>query len=248
MLKAVARQAIAAIVGRHGYTLKPATDPPRGFANFLRFARRQGLAPRTVFDIGVGTGTPWLYDAFPQAHFVLLEALPAFEPDLVAITRRIDAEYHLVGVGAADGRHTIMMSPDVPTSSSLYAVHADRAAHPTNAVAERIATTIDIRTLDSLAHHAPPFLLKIDIEGAELDALRGAATTLWQTQMVIVELSVMRRYAGEGSFAEIVGLLAGHGFRLYDIIELDQLGADGPLSYIDTAFVPEAFPATSGSG
>jgi len=29
-------------------------------------------APQTIFDVGVAKGTPWLYDAFPDAYFVLV--------------------------------------------------------------------------------------------------------------------------------------------------------------------------------
>jgi 16S rRNA G527 N7-methylase RsmG len=31
--------------------------------------------PKTVIDVGVGRGTPWLYQAYPTAKFILVEPL-----------------------------------------------------------------------------------------------------------------------------------------------------------------------------
>jgi FkbM family methyltransferase len=239
------KNVLAKLLNHRGYELKIKADPPRGFDNFLQFAKRNGLAPHTVFDIGVGTGTPWLYRNFPNTKFVLIEALDVFEPALRQLTQTMDAEYHILGVGEKAETRTILMSENVPTSSSLHDVHQDRLAFQTNVSIERVHKPIEIRPLDMIADHAAPYLIKLDIEGAELAALRGAVRSLQRTQMVIIEVSVMRRYEGEGSFAEIVGFLHQQGFRLYDIIELNQLGADGPLSYIDAAFVPEGFPRPS---
>lgn len=236
------KAAIRRLIEARGYVLKEKNEPPRGFDNFLDFAKKNGLSPKTIFDIGVGPGTPWLYRQFPTSKFVLIEALEVFEPDIRQLIKTMDAEYHILGVGEREEKKTILISGNVPTSSSLYGVHADRLAYATNVAAERAHKLIDIKPLDMIARHEAPYLLKLDIEGAELPALRGAVATLRKTQMLIIEISVMNRYEGEGSFAEIVHFLAQHGFRLYDIIELNQLGHDGPLAYVDAAFVPLEFP------
>ena len=38
----------------------------RGYSDFLAFAATRGVDPKTVFDVGVGFGTPWLYEAFAK--------------------------------------------------------------------------------------------------------------------------------------------------------------------------------------
>src|SRR5262245_24286093 len=53
------------LLQHYGYELKIAHDPVRGFGASLAFARSRGLNPKTVFDVGVGHGTRWLYEAFP---------------------------------------------------------------------------------------------------------------------------------------------------------------------------------------
>jgi FkbM family methyltransferase len=227
-----------------GYDVRISGEPPRGFENFLCYARNKGLSPATVVDVGVGPGTPWLYEAFPDRKFVLIEALDVFEPHLKQIAERFAAEYHLVGVGEREETRTLLVSTQVPTSSSLLGVHEERKKYATAVPAERLEKPIPIRPLDRIIDHEPPYLLKIDVEGAELSVLRGAVKTLRKTQMVIAEISIMRRYEGEGSFAQVVGFMQANGFHLYDIPQLDQLGPDGPLAYIDAVFVPETFPST----
>ncbi len=238
------RSLVLRLLHSRGYNLRLSGEPPRGFANFFSYAKKNGLSPTTVVDIGVGPGTPWLYDAFPDRKFVLVEALDVFEPHLKRIAERFDAEYHLVGVGEREETRTLLVSAQVPTSSSLLSVHADRKKYTSAVPPERLEKVIPIRPLDNIINHNQPYLLKIDVEGAELSVLRGAEKTLRQTQMVIAELSIMRRYEGEGSFAQVVSFMQANGFHLYDIPQLDQLGPDGPLAYIDAVFVPETFPST----
>lgn len=244
MIRSRIRDMIFALVERHGYVVRLEQDLPRGFKRFLALAKQAGLQPNTVFDVGVGTGTPWLYAAFPKAYFVLVEALDLFENDLRRISSHMTAEYHIVGVGEREESRSILISDAVPTSSSIYPIHKDRAAFESSVPIHKRPHTIHLKPLDEFGNQRPPFLLKLDVEGGELPALRGAVAVLRQTQMVIAEISIMNRYDGEASFAEVVEFMHRHGFRLFDIIELNHLGSDGPLSYVDVAFVPDCFPAT----
>ncbi len=81
---------------------------------------------------------------------------------------------------------------------------------------------VETRTLDSvLAETDDPHVdvLKIDVEGAELQVLRGASETLGDSRLfaVLVEL-----HLGHGVDPnEVWDLLAGHGFRFFDPEDLD---------------------------
>src|SRR5690606_38784931 len=110
------------------------------------------------------------------------------------------------------------------------------ASGPTRAFSDLI---VPVKTLDdTLGSRFPaPYLLKLDTEGYERDVLLGSSRTLDNTAVVIVEISVAQRFQGSYSFAELVGLLDQHGFRLFDILAVQPLGRAGAINYMDVAFV-----------
>lgn len=61
-------------------------------------------------------------------------------------------------------------------------------------------------------------LLKLDVQGAESDVIRGAFKTLQKTKMIIVEQSVSTPYEGGSMYYEVDELIRNAGFELLDII------------------------------
>lgn len=231
--KAWARNVIERIVARFGYELRVAGTPPCGYEPFLRRIVAAGIQPATVFDVGVGTGTPWLYAAFPQAHFVLVEPQAIFEPTLKRLCASMDAEYHLVGVGESEKQLPLYKLPDSATGSSFLPPNAYNEQHWGKS--ECAAESLRIVPLDSFADRKAPFLLKIDTEGYELEVLRGSRKILEQTDVIVLEVGITQRQVGEPDLIEIGAFLKDAGFRLVDFPTLVQERPGGALVYADVA-------------
>jgi hypothetical protein len=87
-----------------------------------------------------------------------------------------------------------------------------------------------------------PEFLKLDVQGYELEVLRGAAGALRACQAVMAEVNLFR-YAPETPLAdEVVAFLRGHGFVLYDIVGLLRRPLDDALGQMDLVFVKEDHP------
>lgn len=76
---------------------------------------------------------------------------------------------------------------------------------------------VEVDTLDGQLAGESPAIVKLDIEGAELMALRGGAQTLARTRAVICEVSEFSLRELGGSKEELFATMAEHGFRC-DII------------------------------
>ena len=57
-----------------------------------------------------------------------------------------------------------------------------------------------------------PFGLKIDTEGFDYQVIQGARNFLRETQFVIAEVNVAKRYEGGYSFAEFIAIRDENGF------------------------------------
>ncbi len=81
-------------------------------------------------------------------------------------------------------------------------------------------------------------MIKIDLDGKELDVLEGMTRTLEDTECVIVETV----FFGEGpnNFYTVIDFMRNHDFVIYNIIEPLYRPADMALWQVDTFIVKEA--------
>lgn len=193
--------------------------------------------PKTVVDVGVGPGTPELYEAFPQALHVLVEPLNEFAEDL----ERISETYRTIivdkAVGARPSTTDMHVPLKFPTHSSFYA-----RTPLTSQVGTQETRKIYITTLNELMGEQdwpPPYGIKIDTEGFELEVVRGASEVLRSTNFLIAEVSIAERFEGSYRFAEFVSAMHDHHFGLHDIIRtVRRIDRNGGVQFMDCVFLP----------
>ncbi|WP_299688907.1 FkbM family methyltransferase [uncultured Tateyamaria sp.] len=184
------------------------------------YLRTYGFEPATVFDVGVFEGTPWLYDSFPDAHFVLIDP----QGDLPG-PRPAKGDFHAVAVGSAPGQMTLTIPETKPGQGGAMASLLERRDALAGSFTDTKTRDVPVVTLDSLATgHVGPFGIKIDTEGFEAQVLAGATETLKQTDFVILELSMARRFEGVDPPSAAIATLAAHGLEMRDVLAI----ADGP--------------------
>jgi FkbM family methyltransferase len=197
-----------------------------------RNLRRPEFDPATLVDVGVASGTHNLYFAYPNAYRVLIEPLEEFEGDLRGLTEKAKSggEYHIMALGAESKEIEMYVDHDMMEASSILA--SDWRAPPPD------RRVIPMTTLDELLEQqgwTPPFGLKIDTEGFEYDVVRGAEKFLRDTQFVIAEVNVSKRFDGSYTFAQFIQVMSENGFRLRDILDGAKAG-DREILYIDALF------------
>lgn len=173
---------------------------------------------KTIVDVGVGDGTPMLYQAFPRANLVLVEPLVEYEERLKSICKswRRDCRYFLTALGEEKGSKEML----VHTGNLEMSSFSERIPRKSN-----VKRVVPVTTLDDLLRKydfEAPFGLKVDTEGFELNVVRGAREFLEQTLFVTAEVSILKRFEESYSFEEFVQYMRKQGFSFYDILRVKQ--------------------------
>jgi FkbM family methyltransferase len=160
----------------------------------------------TLVDVGANVGK-W------SRRFVhhLPGGYAGFEPDARAfkVLRETHAGKTLYNkcVGNVSCKVSFNLNEDT-TYSSKYA-YDERLEHR---VTER-ETLIEQVRLDDCELGSAPYILKVDVQGAELEVLQGAGKMLARTVMVILEVPLFRQTQGSNSLDDIVVFLKALGFQ-----------------------------------
>lgn len=192
-----------------------------------------------VVDGGANKGNvaARLLDALPRAR------LEAFEPQ-PRLARKLCKRFagdarvrvHALALGeAADALPLVVMNR--PTLSSLLAptgIH-DKYADETLSVTETV--TVPVARLDAVLSRAD--VIKLDLQGYELPALRGAAGLLGGVTAVVAEAAREPLYAGQALLPELEAFLAGFGLILDGMYDFFR-DAQGRIVSGDAFFRREA--------
>lgn len=80
-----------------------------------------------------------------------------------------------------------------------------------------------------------PKLLKLDVQGCEMEVLKGATRSLKHAKALITEVSFREFYKGQCRFDQVVSCLAAQGFFVHAIGQGTALGK--PLVQSDVLFL-----------
>lgn len=173
----------------------------------------------TVLDIGANRGqfAVWASGRFPTASIRCFEPIPEARAKLESvIPADRDIRVFDVALSSSPGTVDFHVSVDDDSSSLLSASETQvgmfPGSRPERKIRVRTARLDD--TLDEDEVLSRPLLMKLDIQGAELEALSGAERTLEQTDFVLVECSFVELYEGQAMGDEVIAFLRARGFEL----------------------------------
>lgn len=198
---------------------------------------------RTVIDVGAGRGqfSVFALRRFPDARIFGFEPLPAsFRTATKAVRGSSRVMLRPQAVGAAAGRAEVFVTADADSSSLRQPTDEQTERFPGTADVDRIE--VDVVTLDGAlldddqAGIRRPALLKLDLQGGELDALRGAERLLRSIDAVFAECSFVELYEGQALADEVICHLRERRFSLRGLFS-PVYGKDGACVQADLLFV-----------
>jgi len=199
------------------------------------------LDPRVIFDIGahIGTWTLLVKALFPNSDVHAFEPLEQHAGKFRASVGGIPGiTLHEVALGA-EGVCAKMHVNDFSDTSSV--LELTQIGHQEWRLSKVNELALKLRSLDQyVAEYRIPFpdVIKLDVQGFELEVLKHAANVLAHTKAVIAEVSFKEFYAGQCRFEDVVTFLSAN--ELY----VHAFGARTPrgsaLSQTDVLFLRQA--------
>lgn len=198
----------------------------RRYAALVRRLINSGVKIDVVFDIGANKGR-WTRQhkrLIPNAKFFMFEANSRHEKRLKKIGQR-----YFLGILSADGMPADFYRID-GTGDSLY---MEKTEHYGPASKVRVET----RTLSQLCKEEEipnPDFIKLDVQGAELDVLRGGSNLLQSCSLVLMECPIVDYNQGAPSLDQYLDFMRENEFCPIAITE--QHTHDHLLLQIDVLF------------
>lgn len=172
--------------------------------------RRRGVQIETVYDIGAhrGAWTQIVRQILPRATFFLFEANEAHEGWLAKTGER----YFIVVLSSEE---TLVEFYGTGGSGDSY--YREATKNYDGVEPRRVRAT----TLDRLIerHDLPgPDLIKADVQGAEIDVLRGGRRALERARLVLLECPIVGYNVGAPRIDEYFRFMDDEGFSPIDFV------------------------------
>ena len=200
--------------------------------------KRNGFVPSIIVDAGAyeGRWTEEVKSVYPSCPVVMIEANPEKVTQLTAVQRRL---------GPSVAFERALLGASARNNVTFYSMETGSSVMPEVTSVPRTPVTLDMQTLDQImAKRAVcgPALVKLDVQGYELEVLRGATQTLQFTDAIVLELSLLEYNRGAPLMAEVLAEVNALGFSMYDICGQHRRGHGRALLQLDAVFVRESSP------
>jgi FkbM family methyltransferase len=196
----------------------------------IHLIKTRNLEGLKIIDIGAAAGETCLRfsQSLPEAEIIGFEPIRKTFKRLEDNTKNFaNIKVFNIALGKEKGVSSINIMDRI-TSSSIYPSQANSNFDGNQYFNILETEPINIESLDHFGYRDKSIaLIKIDVQGFELEVLKGALNTLLNTHFILVELQNHEIYIGAPRYYEIDAFLREVGFELFDIIpsirQMDQI-------------------------
>lgn len=207
---------------------------------FIEIAKQSG-AIKTVYDLGANVGT-WSQLAkavIPDCSIHAFEPIPIYQDKYVMSIKSLsDVILHKVGVGSENKKEKFNFSGH---SSSFLEISENLLKMFPNEKKTGEFMVDMVRLDDYVAQKAIPMpdLMKLDVEGYELEVLKNAIECMKHCRYIILEVSFLERHIGQPLFHDVIHFMGQQNYGVYSFPYKMHLAQ--PIMQADILFKNNAF-------
>jgi FkbM family methyltransferase len=199
----------------------------------LERLRNNGFVPRQIFDVGAYCGefTKQCRSVWPGAGLTCFEVLPHRVQELRSWCIEDGNAMVIETLLGAEIKSAVPFH-EMETASSVLEEHIAQVLP----VKSYRMQTIDAVLRTHIGLKAPDFL-KLDVQGYELEVLKGARDAISQVSVILAEVNLIDIHKGAPLLDEFILFLRDRAFVTYDICGLARRPLDQALWQADFIFV-----------
>jgi FkbM family methyltransferase len=181
---------------------------------------------KNILDIGAHKGewTKKFREYFPDVHSLMIEANPNHAEFLQHV-----GEFKIALLGKNNEEVDYYECTDVQNNHGN-GIYKENTNVPFKAKKRKMVT------LESLVSGQFD-LIKMDVQGAELDIIQGSPSIIHNTKYLWLEVNVHNYNIGAPRAGQIIAYLDQIGFEIFDVADVNHFGNEGHLLSMDLLFI-----------
>ncbi|MBJ13589.1 MAG: hypothetical protein CMG62_11040 [Candidatus Marinimicrobia bacterium] len=208
--------------------IKKKAGIPDTWNTLIKLKKEHNFYPKIIFDVGAykGEWTKMCSKIFPNCQYFLFE--PQKELNLLLenpLPKNIT--YENILLGKKDNKKVNFYENETSSSVLKFGNHNN----PTFKKTMSLDTFVKNQNIPDID------ILKIDVQGYELEVLKGSLLSLETIQFLIVEVSFLEIYDNAPLANEIIQFLNTQNFQIFDIVDFKLRPLDRILFQVDMFFI-----------
>jgi FkbM family methyltransferase len=197
----------------------------------------------TIIDVGANQGqfAEKILKVFPKGMLYCFEPLPdVFNQLRINFGDKKNVHLYNFGLGEKDEEVMIFNNEYSPSSSLLEMLDLHKKNF--NFAVKTSPKTISIKRLDEFEAELTqkPILIKIDVQGYEMQVLRGGEKVIEEAEIIIIETTFQQLYKDQPLFNDIYEYFTKRGFYYAGNIEQLLSPIDKHILQADAIFIKSA--------
>tara|TARA_B100001250_G_scaffold5019_1_gene4235 strand:- start:474 stop:1184 length:711 start_codon:yes stop_codon:yes gene_type:complete len=208
--------------------LKRRAGIPDTWNSLIRLKKIHHFNPKIIFDVGAykGEWTKMCLKIYPQSKFFLFEPQNHLKKELNSLQNK-NIIYENILIADQDNREVNFYEFNTSSSVLKFGKNIPSVKKTTKSLDTYIKEN-KIKAID---------ILKIDVQGYELNVLMGAISSLKIIEVLIIEVSFLEIYEKSPLAIRIIEFLDKNNFQIFDVVDFKYRPLDNNLFQVDMFFI-----------
>lgn len=183
-----------------------------------------------MVDIGAYEGgwTKDFLEVYPQSNILMIEAQPQKE-SILKLLKNKNIDYIIALVSSDDNLEVNFYENETASHINF--------SNIIDLNSTKIVKTKSLNTILSEKNITYPNFLKLDVQGHEIEVLKGCLNVLANVEICLLEVTLIKLGDNDVLFTELNNFMDAQGFQVYDITQFMRRPFDRAMYQMDVMYI-----------